>query len=44
MPASIEAAKAKATTGEWAQEMRNIYGEYRGPTGVQRVFLIKQKV
>ena len=34
MPASIEAAKAGATTGEWALEMRNIYGEYRGPTGV----------
>ena len=34
MPASIETAKAGATTGEWAQEMRNIYGEYRGPTGV----------
>ena len=34
MPASIEAAKAGATTGEWAQEMRNIYGEYRAPTGV----------
>ena len=34
MPTSIEAAKAGATTGEWAQEMRNIYGEYRGPTGV----------
>jgi len=34
MPPSIEAAKAGATTGEWAQEMRIIYGEYRGPTGV----------
>ena len=34
MPTSIEAAKAGATTGEWAQEMRNIFGEYRGPTGV----------
>ena len=34
MPSSIEAAKAGATTGEWAQEMRIIYGEYRGPTGV----------
>ena len=34
MPTSIEAAKAGATTGEWAQEMRKIYGEYRGPTGV----------
>ena len=34
MPTSIEAARAGATTGEWAQEMRNIYGEFRGPTGV----------
>ena len=34
MPPSIEAAKAGATTGEWAREMRDIYGEYRGPTGV----------
>ena len=34
MPTSIEAARVGATTGEWAQEMRNIYGEYRGPTGV----------
>ena len=34
MPSSIQAAKAGATTGEWAQEMRKIYGEYRGPTGV----------
>ena len=34
MPTSIKAAKAGATTGEWAQEMRDIYGEYRGPTGV----------
>ncbi|MDQ2094685.1 protein meaA [Rhodalgimonas zhirmunskyi] len=34
MPASIKAAKAGATTGEWAQVMRNVFGEYRGPTGV----------
>ena len=34
MPASIEAAKAGVTTGEWAGVMRSVYGEYRGPTGV----------
>ncbi|MEL6416460.1 MAG: methylmalonyl-CoA mutase family protein, partial [Pseudomonadota bacterium] len=34
MPASIKAAKAGVTTGEWATQMRQIHGEYRGPTGV----------
>lgn len=34
MPASIAAAKAGATTGEWAGVMRKVHGEYRGPTGV----------
>lgn len=34
MPASIAAAKAGATTGEWAGVMRAVHGEYRGPTGV----------
>jgi ethylmalonyl-CoA mutase len=34
MPASIAAAKAGVTTGEWAAEMRAVHGEYRGPTGV----------
>ncbi|MEO9650842.1 MAG: protein meaA [Roseobacter sp.] len=34
MPASIAAAKAGVTTGEWAAEMRTVHGEYRGPTGV----------
>ncbi len=36
MPASVAAAKAGATTGEWAGEMRAVYGEYRGPTGVSK--------
>ncbi|MBY6003490.1 protein meaA [Salipiger bermudensis] len=36
MPASITAAKAGVTTGEWAQQMRSVHGEYRGPTGVSR--------
>ncbi len=34
MPPSIAAAKAGVTTGEWAEEMRQVYGTYRGPTGV----------
>jgi ethylmalonyl-CoA mutase len=33
-PASIAAAKAGATTGEWSQVLRGVFGEYRGPTGV----------
>ncbi|OOY13550.1 protein meaA [Thioclava marina] len=36
MDASIAAAKAGATTGEWAGVMRAVHGEYRGPTGVSR--------
>ena len=36
MEPSIAAAKAGVTTGEWAQQMRAVHGEYRGPTGVSR--------
>ncbi|WP_415182805.1 protein meaA [Phaeovulum sp.] len=36
MPPSIAAAKAGVTTGEWAGVMRQVHGEYRGPTGVSR--------
>ena len=34
MPATIAAARAGATTGEWAQALRDVYGDYRAPTGV----------
>jgi (2R)-ethylmalonyl-CoA mutase len=34
MPASVAAAKAGATTGEWGAAMREVFGEYRAPTGV----------
>ena len=34
MPASIAAAKAGVTTGEWTQALRDEWGTYRGPTGV----------
>jgi (2R)-ethylmalonyl-CoA mutase len=36
MPASVAAAKAGVTTGEWAAQMRAVHGEYRGPTGVAK--------
>ena len=36
MPASIAAAKAGATTGEWGDMVRAAFGQYRGPTGVSR--------
>jgi (2R)-ethylmalonyl-CoA mutase len=36
MPASIAAAKAGATTGEWGAVVRVAFGEYRAPTGVAR--------
>jgi len=34
MPPSIACAKAGVTTGEWAQTLRDVFGEYRAPTGV----------
>jgi (2R)-ethylmalonyl-CoA mutase len=34
MPATLAAAKAGATTGEWAGALRDVFGEYRAPTGV----------
>ncbi|HWL45275.1 MAG TPA: protein meaA [Ilumatobacter sp.] len=34
MSATIALAKAGGTTGEWGQVMRDVFGEYRAPTGV----------
>jgi (2R)-ethylmalonyl-CoA mutase len=36
MEPSIACAHAGVTTGEWSQVLREIYGEYRAPTGVGR--------
>ena len=36
MPPSIAAAKAGVTTGEWGAAMREVFGEYRAPTGVSQ--------
>ena len=34
MPPSIACARAGVTTGEWAEEIRSVFGQYRAPTGV----------
>ncbi len=34
MPATVAAARAGVTTGEWSQTLRGVFGEYRAPTGV----------
>ncbi|HJV04122.1 MAG TPA: methylmalonyl-CoA mutase family protein, partial [Actinomycetota bacterium] len=35
VPPSIAAARAGATTGEWAGALREVFGDYRAPTGVR---------
>ena len=37
MPATIALARAGGTTGEWGTLMREVFGEYRAPTGVGQV-------
>jgi (2R)-ethylmalonyl-CoA mutase len=34
MPATLECARAGVTTGEWAAALREVFGEFRAPTGV----------
>ncbi|HZB91136.1 MAG TPA: protein meaA [Stellaceae bacterium] len=34
MAASIDCARAGITTGEWAEALRRVFGEYRAPTGI----------
>jgi ethylmalonyl-CoA mutase len=34
VPVSVEAARAGVTTGEWADALRDVFGEYRAPTGI----------
>ena len=37
MEATLACARAGVTTGEWAQALREVFGEYRAPTGVSGV-------
>jgi len=34
MPASLACARAGVTTGEWGSALREVFGEYRAPTGI----------
>nr|MBS0019036.1 protein meaA [Gammaproteobacteria bacterium] len=34
IPASIRCAHAGVTTGEWSGQLREVFGEYRAPTGI----------
>ncbi|GAA1622758.1 protein meaA [Catellatospora bangladeshensis] len=34
MPATLECVRAGVTTGEWAGVLREVFGEYRAPTGL----------
>jgi ethylmalonyl-CoA mutase len=34
MPATIALARVGGTVGEWAEALRDVFGEYRAPTGV----------
>jgi (2R)-ethylmalonyl-CoA mutase len=36
MPPSIACAKAGVTTGEWADALRKVFGQYRAPTGLAK--------
>jgi len=52
MDATVELALAGGTTGEWAEVLREVFGEYRGPTGISgainlnsaQLSLVKEKV
>ena len=37
MEASIAAAKAGVTTGEWSEVLRNVFGEFKAPTGISNI-------
>ena len=34
MPSSVQCARAGVTTGEWSAVLREVFGEYRAPTGI----------
>ena len=44
MEISIKCAHAGITTGEWSNIMREVFGEYRAPTGIVSSSIQKQKI
>lgn len=43
MESSLSCAEAGVTTGEWADALRRVFGEYQAPTGVQAVPGLRQE-
>ncbi len=44
MEATLAAARAGATTGEWAGTLREVFGEFRAPTGVSGAVGVGEQV
>jgi (2R)-ethylmalonyl-CoA mutase len=44
MEATLVAARAGATTGEWAGTLREVFGEFRAPTGVSGAVGVAQEI
>ena len=44
MDISIKCAHAGITTGEWSNVMREVFGEYRAPTGIVSSSIQNQKI
>jgi (2R)-ethylmalonyl-CoA mutase len=44
MPATIDLAAVGGTTGEWAGRLREVFGEYRAPTGVAAAVGVPSRV
>ena len=44
MSATLAAARAGATTGEWAGTLREVFGEFRAPTGVSGAVGVSEQV
>ena len=44
MKATLAAARAGATTGEWAGTLREVFGEFRAPTGVSGAVGVAEQV
>ena len=43
MEISIKCAHEGVTTGEWSDTMRDVFGEYRAPTGIVSSSIKKRK-
>jgi ethylmalonyl-CoA mutase len=44
MPATLDCVRAGVTTGEWAGALREVFGEYRAPTGLSAATSVRDDV